>query len=266
MTTVAVKSAELREVDAKGELLNNENSRMPVQFNPETLKVTYANAVVPPAPASGEGKATDQTDTSTTQFVGRGTTKLTVQLWFDVTSVVSSELQKYISSRKDVRLLTKRVAYFISPKEVQGSNPKTYLPPAVSFIWGSFRFDGIMESMDESLEFFSPDGVPLRASVSISLAQASFQFAFNKDFQGSGSTPGGGSAPGTQPFAAASAGVSLQGMTASAGVSADWQGIALANNIENPRLLAPGQLINLNASASVSAPSVSANVSFRIGG
>jgi hypothetical protein len=125
-----------------------------------------------------------------------------------------------------------------------------------------------MESLEESLEFFSPDGVPLRASMSLSLAQQSFQFAFNKDFApsqqpGGAGLPGGG-APGTQPLAAASAGTSLQGMTASAGIAADWQGVALANNIENPRILQPGQLINLNASVSTPAPSVSA--SFRIGG
>jgi hypothetical protein len=173
-----------------------------------------------------------------------------------------------VSARKDVRLITEKVAYFIKPKEVPNTNPKRYLPPAVAFIWGSFRFDGIMESLEESLEFFSPDGVPLRASMSLSLAQQSFQFAFNDQFKpsqqpGGAGLPGGG-APGTQPLAAASAGTSLQGMTASAGIAADWQGVALANNIENPRILQPGQLINLNASVSTPAPSVSA--SFRIGG
>jgi hypothetical protein len=270
MTTVTVKSAELRELDAQGNLLRNDNSPILVQFNPETLKVTYANQVVPPSTGTsgGSGTTTDQTETSSTQFVGKGTTKLTLQLWFDVSSVVPTDLQRFLTARKDVRLLTEKVAYFIKPKEVPNTNPKRYLPPAVSFIWGSFRFDGIMESLEETLEFFSPDGVPLRASISLGLSQQSFQFAFNADFQasqqpGGAGLPGGG-APGTQPLAAASAGLSLQGMTAAAGISAPWQGVALANNIENPRILAPGQLINLNASVSTPAPVVSA--SFRVGG
>jgi nucleoid-associated protein YgaU len=38
----------------------------------------------------------------------------------------------------------------------------------------------------------------------------------------------------------------LQGLTNNLGSSASWQSIAAANNIENPRLLAPGQLIDLN--------------------
>lgn len=260
MTTVTVKSAELRELGPNNTLLSNDNSPIPVQFNPETLKVTYANQVDLPG--------TDKTETASTQFVGKGTTKLTVQLWFDVSSVIPTELQRFLSARKDVRLLTEKVAYFIKPKKVEGSKPERYLPPALSFIWGSFRFDGIMESLEETLEFFSPDGVPLRASMSLSLSQQSIQFAFNKEFTssqqpGGAAMPGGG-APGTQPMAAASAGTSLQGMTASAGISADWQGVALANNIENPRILLPGQLINLNASVSAPAPSPSA--SFRIGG
>jgi len=269
MTAVTVKSAELRELDAQGTLLRNDNSPIPVQFNPESLKVTYTNQVVPPT-TSTSGTTSDQTETSSTQFVGRGSTKLVVQLWFDVSSVIPNDLQRFLSERKDVRLLTEKVAYYIKPKEVPNTTPKRYLPPAVSFIWGSFRFDGIMESLDESLEFFSPDGVPLRAMVSLSMAQQSFQFAFNADFQasqppGGASLPGGG-APGTQPLAAASAGISLQGMAASAGISADWQNVAIANNIENPRILSPGLLINLNASVSAPAPVANAGVLFRIGG
>ena len=49
-----------------------------VQFNPETLKVSFSNQIVPPATS---GSASDQRGTSTTQFVGKGTTKLSVQLY-----------------------------------------------------------------------------------------------------------------------------------------------------------------------------------------
>jgi hypothetical protein len=36
-------------------------------------------------------------------------------------------------------------------------------------------------------------------------------------------------------------------MAASQGKGDDWQSIAQANNIENPRRLQPGQLIDMNA-------------------
>src|SRR6266571_7985357 len=71
--------AELRELDA---LFQNEIGKENwtiVQFNPETLKVSFANQVVTP---SGGG---DQKGTPGMQFVGAGTTKLSVQLWFDIT-------------------------------------------------------------------------------------------------------------------------------------------------------------------------------------
>jgi hypothetical protein len=38
----------------------------------------------------------------------------------------------------------------------------------------------------------------------------------------------------------------LQSIAAQAGMGDNWQAIASANGIENPRILAPGQLINLN--------------------
>jgi hypothetical protein len=47
-------------------------------------------------------------------------------------------------------------------------------------------------------------------------------------------------------LATAAAGSTVQSLAAAAGKAGDWQAIAEANNIENPRLLAPGQLVDLN--------------------
>ena len=122
------------------------------------------------------------------------------------------------------------------------------------FLWGSFQFDGLMDSLEESLEFFSNDGRPLRASMSLALSQQKIQaFKFEKTgFQkrpppAAGSTaPDPAAAPGTKPLTAAPAGFSIQLLADIQSKGADWQAIAAANNIENPRLLAPGQLIDLD--------------------
>lgn len=233
--------AELRELWANGEEV--EGSRVPVQFNPETLKVSFANQIKP----EGNGKATDSM-----LFVGKGTTKLSVQLWFDVTAPMREEVGKGVT---DVRALTRKVAHFITPRCQQVKNDKgepveQCVPPGVRFLWGSFQFDGVMESMEESLEFFSPEGKPLRASVSISLSQQKIQFHEPKAGPGqpaAGGPPGGGAAPGTSPLAQALSGSSLQKLAAGMGQAAKWQRIAQANGIENPRLLSPGQLIDMNA-------------------
>ena len=52
-------------------------------------------------------------------------------------------------------------------------------------------------------------------------------------------------------------GQTFQQLAANAGSSSDpgapgWQDLALANGIENPRLMAPGALVNFSASASLS--------------
>jgi hypothetical protein len=229
--------AELRELKANG---TDEvpNSVVPVQFNPETLKVNYTNTL-----KEAENTSTNKNGTSAVQFLSQGTTKLSVQLWFDVTAV----LPPAQAGVTDVRKLTQKIAYFMQAKQA-GGDPNTSVPPAVRFVWGTFQFDGLMESMEESLEFFSPDGVPLRASVSISLMKQSIQFAFAKG-QAAGNAP----APGTTPLTPAPAGSSLPNLVAGLGGSADWHAVAQANGIENPRLLQPGQLINLNARVTVGA-------------
>jgi len=219
--------AELRELNSTGK---ETGYRVPVQFNPETLKVSFANQL--------EAKG-DQGGTSTTQYVGKGTTKLSVQLWFDVTG---PERQGQ-TPVKDVRDLTKQVVFFMTAKEAPDDKTKK-VPPGVRFLWGSFQFDGIMESLEESLEFFSPEGRPLRASISLGLSQQDIEFKQNPISDPAGA--GAAAPPGTKPLAEAAIGDTLQGLASGLGKAQDWQKIAAANGIENPRMLRPGQLINMN--------------------
>lgn len=207
-----------------------------VQFNPETLKVSFANQIDQggkSAEKSGKG-AGDQSNKAGQQFVGAGTTKLSLQLWFDVNAP-----QGEGKNAADVRDLTKDVAYFITPKQVGN----TFIPPAVRFLWGSFHFNGLMDSLEETLEFFSKDGVPLRASMTISMFQQKIEeFSGNKGVK----SPPGTTGPGTSPLTTVSAGATIQGMADSLGKGDNWQAIAEANNIENPRMLTPGTVLNMN--------------------
>lgn len=234
--------AQLIEMDS--ELQNPAPGAKPinVQFNPETLKVSYANQVVT------DQNKNAQTGSTAMQHVGKGTTKLAVQLWFDINHPSIGE-----ATPRDVRELTAQVAYFITPKK-DPKKPDTFVVPGVQFHWGAFSFSGMMESLEESLELFSNDGRPLRANLSFSLIQQAI-IAFQKD-QGM-RLPAVASAadkkpPGTVPLTSALAGSSLQSLADHAGgTGLSWQDVASANGIENPRLLAPGQLVNLNASVRV---------------
>ncbi|MDX6574783.1 MAG: hypothetical protein QOE96_736 [Blastocatellia bacterium] len=270
--------AELWEVDPK----NPETAigdKVKVQFNPETLRITYAGQISPPIPPSkggDQGSSRAEAERPGHQSTGVGSTRLSVQLWFDVTSLMSTEDE----GTADVRRLTDKVARFMRPKEPANADGTPTAPPTVKFLWGTITFMGVMDSLDENLELFAIDGVPLRASMNIGISQGKVDFRDRPGGGGDGSSAGlnlsagigiGVSASlgaGTQPLAQAEAGVSLQAMaSASFGGDADWQSIASANGIENPRLLPPGQLINMNARASSSASVAgSASASFSLTG
>lgn len=212
---------ELADGDADARETNPE-ATVTVQFNPETLKVVYSNTM--------EGG--DQSGGAAIQFVSKSSTKLSVELWFDASALADED---------DVRRLTKKVNHFITPIQ-QGEG---MAPPAVRFTWGSFLFEGVMESMDETIEFFSSDGRPLRAKVSISITSQEIQFHEPPP------PTSGGDVPGTSPRKQAQDGDSLQQMVdrdRGRGTGAEgWQSIAAANGIENPRRLEPGAFVDLGA-------------------
>lgn len=222
-----ITKAELREIewdsDRNPSEINKEKT-VKVQFNPETLRVTF----------SAQRSGGDQSGGAASQFLGTGTTKLSLDLWFDVTVPTPEGTKDPAAPADDVRRITQRVAYFITPQK----NGDQWVPPGVRFVWGTFIFDGIMESLNEELDFFSEEGKPLRAKMSITIGRQDVYFEF---------APTGESAPGTTPQTPAKSGDSIQQMAANAGKPGDWKNIASANGIENPRQVQPGQFVNLNA-------------------
>jgi hypothetical protein len=196
---------------------------VPVQFNPQTLKVSFSNN-------NAGGK---QPGGSSVQYVGSGTTRLSVELLFDTTADGS-----------DVRQHTQRVAFYILPDpDSAGGSNTTRTPPGIQFEWGSFVFRGVVDSMEETLDYFSEEGLPLRANVSLSISRQDLEFlsiAKNK---------GGGAG---DPLEPAQSGDSIQALAGRNGKSGDWKCIAAANNIDDPLRLSAGVLINVNACASLS--------------
>ena len=198
-----------------------------VQFNPESLKVSYANR-------SAGG---DQRGGSAVQFVGSGTTKLSLDLWFDVTAPAPD---RPADDADDVRRLTEKVVDFIRP--TPSDEADKFVPPGMRFLWGSFLFEGIVDSINESLDFFSEAGKPLRAKISLSLSSQEIQFVFNE--QGAAVT-GPANVPGTTPQTPVRDGDSVQQAAAREGRQDDWQAIADANDIDNPRNLPAGAPLDL---------------------
>jgi Contractile injection system tube protein len=240
---VTLTTARFQEVywDDKGKVhLTDQGKDFQVQFNPQTLKLTYSNQK-----AGG-----DQPKGSSTQFVGRGVTKLSLELWFDVAlaTVTGS------TPAKDVRNLTQEVVYFMIPKAPASSSAKNQAPPppGLQISWGAFTFAGNMDSLDETLDFFSADGYPLRSNLAISITRQEIQYDAT-----AAATLQNPQSAGVQPYTPVQSKQTFQQIAANSSASTQpgapgWQGLALANGIENPRLVAAGALVNVSANASVS--------------
>lgn len=192
-----------------------------VQFNPESLKVVYSNTV-----EGGENPGS-----AAMQYVSKASTKLDVDLWFDAS---------YDPDTADVRSFTDKVQYFIRPKEEQTSDGTKFVVPAVRFQWGSFLFDGVVATMNETLDFFSFDGRPLRAKVALGISNQDIRFRIPPPTSGGG----GPATPGQAPQTPVAQGDTMQQVAGRSGDPSGWQSLAAANGIDNPRLPDPGAFLD----------------------
>lgn len=174
--------------------------QIPVDFNPVTLQLTVQNKVE----GAGDGKV---------QHVSSSSAKLDLELIFDSTD-----------TGEDVRQRTSPIENLMKPDQAK-------IVSQVKFEWGAFLFQGVIESFKQTLEFFSHNGVPLRAVVALSLSQPEYQFDRNTSNQTAkvddtldlpGGDPSSLAAAGGDPFAA--------------------RAIASANGLESLRASAQGSV------------------------
>lgn len=183
-----------------------------IQFNPTSLKVALANTI---------GEKERSGSTRATQYVDKSSSTLTVELIFDTTDQYGGETAEV---RVDVRSKTRPIAEeFMRPVDVGNEN---VAPKRCLFAWGTFVFVGIMESFDETLEFFSSEGTPLRATVSLKLTESRFQFRSEEAQAAQRDTPTLGSDADSVAETNAGAGKDEK----------DWRETAMYNGVESPRL------------------------------
>ena len=130
------------------------NTEFKVQFNPASLEYSITSQL---DDRNGANAAR--------QSVKKTTGKLTLVLIFDTTDTGG-----------DVREVTANVSGLLEPDKRGG---KKYAPK-VQFEWGTYCFKGVIEQYKETLDFFSSDGVPLRATVNLTLAEQSVEFQSNR--------------------------------------------------------------------------------------
>ncbi|XXT19180.1 hypothetical protein WME94_54035 [Sorangium sp. So ce429] len=207
----------------------NAREEIAVHFNPASLQYQVSNTLE----RRGQGNAAKQ-------YVSQSTAKLTMDLVFDTT--ISGE---------DVRSVTQRLARMMEPAE-EGNDK---VPAIVSFEWGAYEFQGMMEQYKETLDFFSPDGVPLRSTINLTLAAQDEVFAASgtggdQDTTGSLS-PDAVSVPPSQDADATT--VAARGGNPRAGRS-----VAAANGLESLRSAA-GRALTFGTGPSLRGPAAFAS-------
>lgn len=217
---------------------------MDVHFNPASLVYTVENKG---PQTSGSPKAR--------QFVAQFSGKLTMDLQFDTTD-----------TGVDVRQLTGKVARFMEPSakashaadEANNAASKQKNPPqpahapaVLRFKWGSYEFMGIMESFKETIDFFSAEGVALRALVSIGLARQDLVFDDKANL--SPAVTSGSLVP-------TSAGADPQKLSSMAGDSRATRQLASDNGLESMRFTG-GMPLQVNSSPQLNPPAGFASAS-----
>ena len=214
---------------------------IPVQFNPTSLKVALSNKL----------DANERNGSSSSaQYIDSSSSTLAVELIFDTSDTFYSEERpteggetESVDTREDVRDRTRVIAEnFLQPVE-EGNRLKA--PKRCLFQWGSFEFVGLVESFDETLDFFSPEGTPMRATVALKLKEDRFQFRSRETQAAQQETPA---------------------ITPTEGSAAPDRDSSLYNGVENPRQPGVPALAkpNLSPSAALSA-SASIKASASIG-
>lgn len=261
MTQANVEKAKLYVVTGPIDNISADTSgdlALTVQFNPVTLKVGLANSLK-------ENERDNQSRAS--QFIEKSSSNLTVELIFDTTDAYthanpnftpdpnSTEPQgppQLDMQKIDVRQQVKKIATSFMQSADVGNEDAT--PKRCLFAWGTFAFVGIMESMEETLDFFSPDGVPLRATVSIKLSESRFQYVNKNAEAAARDTP--------QLSGASSVSDASNGSNTTSNNDSDqgskkpdpkkWRDIAMFNGLESPKLPTPDGLAIPSAGASAS--------------
>jgi hypothetical protein len=216
MTMDAPQIAQAKLMPMNGDQVDTDpNTHITVQFNPATLRLNLSNTLRAET-GSGRGHAS-------AQFVDKSESTLAVELVFDTTVA-----QRGAAGNSDVRQLTRRIAEaFMKPIDSGSGQPRA--PRRCRFQWGRFQFTGMLSSYGETIDFFAPEGIPLRATLALTFKEDRFQFEEGD--------PAAQAAERAEPrFSSGGAGMSAdRASQAAGGKPQDWRGVADLNQLENPR-------------------------------
>lgn len=192
---------------------------IPVQFNPEeyTLNrdINYAQAAIPGLSAP------------ILQFVNGNMQTLEMELFIDSYEQHKVGSRVVNAAQSDVRLLTRQVT------DLMNIEPSTHAPPVLLFTWGSLAFTCVLARVSQKFVMFKPDGIPVRARLTVSFNEYRNVDLEAKEIKRE-----------TSDYSkrhVVSQGETLSSIAAREyGDSRLWRVIAIANRLQHARRLAPG--------------------------
>ena len=196
-------------------------------FNPSEIKISKSNNWQ--AGSSG-GKSSGKAE-----FKGGGSASMQLQLFFD-----TYHTAKGASKVEDVRNHTNKVwQLMMVDAKLKDKKTKNGRPPRVRLVWGKniTPFEGIIKSISQTLNLFTPEGKPVRATLDLTIEQYSDENQFPMQNPTSGSI--GGERVWVVQGGDTLAWIAHQEL----GDATQWRQIADANRLTQVRQLRPGQVL-----------------------
>ena len=191
-----------------------EQADIPVHFNPTEYQLQKANTFAEIAIPGLE--------TPPIQYVRGTSEKLVTELLVDTSDTLENVREKYVDKLRGLLNI----------------NGKLHAPPIVRFVWDTEIFRGVLESMNVTYLMFTPEGVPLRAKLAVTLKEYRPVEIQVKERPKS--------SPDVEKSYTVRRGDTLASIAAAVyRDAAAWREIARANGIRDPRSLAPGRVLTI---------------------
>jgi Contractile injection system tube protein/LysM domain len=156
------------------------------------------------------------------QFVRGSSEKLSAELLVDTSDTLQDVRTRYVDKLRNL----------------MNRNIELHAPPIVRFVWDRQVFVGVIESLNITYVLFTPEGVPLRAKLSVALKEYRPAAVQVKEHPTS--------SPDFDKTWVVRRGDTLSGIAAAVYRDAGkWRAIAANNGIVDPRRLAPGRILAL---------------------
>ena len=189
---------------------------IPLHFNPTEYSLqksnTFAEIAIPGL------------ESPPIQFIRGAAETLSVELLVDTSDSLEDVRSKYVDKLRALLNI----------------NSELHAPPILLFVWDTSLFRGVLESLDTQFVMFTPEGVPLRARLSVKLKEY-------RPVEVQVSDPPRNS-PDVEKRYTVRRGDTLSGIAAALYRDAGlWRAIAQHNNIRDPRRLPPGMQLTIPA-------------------